>query len=223
MEQTTRVPLLAAVVLLHAGFLYLLQIGSLQRMSKPEEPVREMVVEMIAPEPPQPPQPAKQEPPPPPEPPKPAPPKPKSKPIVPRVVPTPEQKEPAPIQPAPVQPQPPAPAAKAEPSAPPAPPAPSRPRILNGVKIISMPQPDYPTVSRRMGETGTVVVHIFINTNGLPDASKTEILQSSGYPRLDQEALKAALRARFVPFIEGDKAIAGYVKQPFTFKEKGED
>jgi protein TonB len=59
------------------------------------------------------------------------------------------------------------------------------------------PPPGYPRISRRMGEQGTVVVRVFINTQGLPE--KPEIRTSSGFVRLDQAALDAVQRWRFVP------------------------
>lgn len=59
------------------------------------------------------------------------------------------------------------------------------------------PPPGYPRMSRRMGEQGTVVVRVFINTQGLPE--KPEVRTSSGFVRLDQAALDAVQRWRFVP------------------------
>lgn len=59
------------------------------------------------------------------------------------------------------------------------------------------PPPGYPRISRRMGEQGTVVVRVFINTQGLPE--KPEVRTSSGFVRLDQAALDAVQRWRFVP------------------------
>lgn len=59
------------------------------------------------------------------------------------------------------------------------------------------PPPVYPRASRRQGEQGTVVVRVFINTEGLPE--KTEIRSTSGFPRLDQAAQEAVQRWRFVP------------------------
>ena len=59
------------------------------------------------------------------------------------------------------------------------------------------PPPSYPRISRRMGEQGTVIVRVFINTQGLPE--KAEVRTSSGFARLDQAALDAVQRWRFVP------------------------
>ena len=59
------------------------------------------------------------------------------------------------------------------------------------------PPPGYPRISRRNGEQGTVIVRVFISTQGLPE--KAEVRTSSGFARLDQAALEAVQRWRFVP------------------------
>ena len=59
------------------------------------------------------------------------------------------------------------------------------------------PPPGYPRLSRRNGEQGTVIVRVFISTQGTPD--KAEVRTSSGFARLDQAALEAVQRWRFVP------------------------
>jgi protein TonB len=58
------------------------------------------------------------------------------------------------------------------------------------------PPPAYPRASRRLGEQGTVIVRVFISTQGLPE--KAEVRTSSGFVRLDQAALEAVQRWRFV-------------------------
>jgi periplasmic protein TonB len=59
------------------------------------------------------------------------------------------------------------------------------------------PAPAYPSMSRRMGEQGTAVLGVFINTEGR--AEKAEIRTSSGYSRLDEAALSTVKRWRYVP------------------------
>lgn len=59
------------------------------------------------------------------------------------------------------------------------------------------PAPPYPRASRRMGEEGTVVLRVFINTEGR--AEQAEIRTSSGYTRLDEAALETVKRWRYVP------------------------
>ncbi|MGV0960047.1 MAG: energy transducer TonB [Limnohabitans sp.] len=62
---------------------------------------------------------------------------------------------------------------------------------------LNNPAPVYPGMSRRMGEQGTAVLRVFINTEGR--AEKAEIRSSSGYSRLDEAALATVQRWRYVP------------------------
>ena len=52
-------------------------------------------------------------------------------------------------------------------------------------------------MSRRMGEQGKVVLRVLIDAQGVPQ--QVELKQSSGYERLDQQALETVQRWRFVP------------------------
>lgn len=62
-------------------------------------------------------------------------------------------------------------------------------------------QPPYPPAARRLGEEGTVVVHVRIGRDGRVLAST--LAQSSGSPRLDAAALAHALaRWRFTPALK---------------------
>ena len=62
---------------------------------------------------------------------------------------------------------------------------------------LNNPKPAYPRMSRRLNEQGQVVVRVFVAADGSPQQG--EIKASSGYDRLDQEALRTVLRWRFVP------------------------
>ena len=48
-----------------------------------------------------------------------------------------------------------------------------------------------------MGEEGKVLLRVFIGADGLPQ--RVEINQSSGYDRLDRQAMDAVMRWRFAP------------------------
>ncbi len=64
--------------------------------------------------------------------------------------------------------------------------------------------PDYPPQSKRLGEEGTTVLRMWILADG--KVGKAEILTSSGFPRLDEAAVKKALRAwKFIPGTENGK------------------
>jgi periplasmic protein TonB len=62
---------------------------------------------------------------------------------------------------------------------------------------LNNPAPTYPHLSRRRGEEGTVVLRVYINTDG--EAEKLEVSNSSGHARLDQAALHTVQNWRFVP------------------------
>jgi protein TonB len=62
-------------------------------------------------------------------------------------------------------------------------------------------QPPYPAAARRLGEEGTVVVHVRIGRDGW--VLESTLAQSSGSPRLDAAALAHALsRWRFTPALK---------------------
>ncbi len=62
---------------------------------------------------------------------------------------------------------------------------------------LNNPRPSYPSISRRMGEQGKVLLRVLVDENGLPQ--QIEIKQSSGFDRLDKAALASVQRWRFVP------------------------
>lgn len=80
---------------------------------------------------------------------------------------------------------------------------------------LNNPAPPYPRMSRRMGEQGTVVVRVFINTEGR--AEKAEIRTSSGYARLDDTALETVKRWRYVPGTRAGVAEAMWFNVPIRF------
>jgi len=80
---------------------------------------------------------------------------------------------------------------------------------------LNNPKPVYPAASRRAGEQGRVLLSVYI----LPDGSVGEIKlkQSSGHPRLDQSALDAVRRWRYVPAKRGNEPIPYWYVQPIAF------
>lgn len=97
----------------------------------------------------------------------------------------------------------------------PAAPAPvSAPRF--DAAYLSNPAPVYPPLSRRMEEEGKVLLRVHVTPDGM--ASEVTIARSSGFPRLDEAALNAVRRWRFVPAKQGDKAVAAWVNVPLAFK-----
>ncbi|TSE34470.1 energy transducer TonB [Tepidimonas charontis] len=81
---------------------------------------------------------------------------------------------------------------------------------------LNNPPPPYPALSRRLGEEGRVVLRVRIEADGT--ASAAEIRTSSGYERLDQAALAAVLRWRYVPGTRNGKPEAMWFLVPIHFK-----
>jgi len=214
MRQARKIGPLGLIIVLHAAFFYALQSGLIHQVAStiPKEVIATFIVPEKAPEP---------------APPKAQPAPPKVVKTVKKVV---QQPKPIPVTEAPAPPtaitappQPPAPAEPAPPvaaaptPAPAAPPGPVLPKqITSGIEYIEPPRSNYPAVSRRMGEEGVVNFKVTVNTNGR--AEKVEITKSSGFPRLDEEARRAVMRAVYKPYIEDGKAIVVATTGSIAFK-----
>ena len=86
----------------------------------------------------------------------------------------------------------------------------------SNANYLNNPKPEYPPLSQRMGEEGTVRIRVFVLKNGT--AQEASVQKSSGYPRLDAAALKAALSWRYVPGTVGGDARDMWVITPVRFK-----
>ncbi len=93
----------------------------------------------------------------------------------------------------------------------------SQPRF--DADYLDNPVPDYPPISRRMGEEGKVFLRVLVEADGR--ASRVEIKTSSGSPRLDQAAEQAVRRWRFIPAKHGNEAVSAWVVVPVSFNLKG--
>lgn len=102
-----------------------------------------------------------------------------------------------------------APAAKSDPSPPPV----IEPRF--DANYLDNPKPQYPFMSKRLGEQGTVQLRVFVNADG--SVAKLELKRSSGFERLDQSAMNTVQNWRFVPARQGSQAIAAWVVVPINF------
>lgn len=117
------------------------------------------------------------------------------------------------VQQAPVavaQPAPPAPA----PVQPVAEPPLELPRY--NAAYLSNPPPSYPLSARRRGIEGTVLVRAEVAAGG--ECLRAELKKSSGAEVLDQAALEAVKKWRFVPARRGNQAVIAWVEVPITFK-----
>lgn len=77
-------------------------------------------------------------------------------------------------------------------------------------------RPPYPRMSKLRGETGTVTLSIQVLSDG--SVENIAILQSSGYRRLDEAALKAAKKTTFTPATQFGRNIDSETELSFTFR-----
>lgn len=136
-----------------------------------------------------------------------------------------------PVPPVPMQPDPPAPA----PALAPAPTVRASARARDATAVdtpdadadlpsysaayLRNPKPDYPPLSKRLGEQGVVTLRVFVSADGNPQDVQLKV--SSGFGRLDHAAQDAVKRWRFTPAQRGDQAVAAWVLVPIRFSLRG--
>jgi protein TonB len=81
------------------------------------------------------------------------------------------------------------------------------------------PAPKYPSVSRRLGEQGLVLLRVQVTADGA--AESVELQTGSGSNRLDQAALEAVKKWRFVPAKRGEQSVSASVVVPVRFSLEG--
>ena len=77
------------------------------------------------------------------------------------------------------------------------------------------PAPEYPQLSRRMGEQGRVLLRVLVSSNGVAD--QVQIETSSGSSKLDTAALKAVEKWNFVPAKRSNQPVSAFVLVPVKF------
>lgn len=112
---------------------------------------------------------------------------------------------------APPEPGPPAPVA------PPPPPAPPAPKLLpsSAIAYQVMPPIEVPLTSRRLRESGTVMLRVLVGIDGAP--RQVTVQKSSGFKRLDDQALFAMKQARFKPQTEQGMPVEWVVIAPLQY------
>jgi len=123
--------------------------------------------------------------------------------------------EPPPEPVAPPEPPPPQIVAAPPPAAAPLP-APPKEIPASAIQYLEPPAPVYPRLSRRLGESGLVVVRVFVDVDGQP--RQVQVLQSSGHARLDEAAVEGVRKARFRPCTENGQPVAGWARIPIPFE-----
>lgn len=77
-------------------------------------------------------------------------------------------------------------------------------------------RPVYPRGCRQRREEGVVTLSIAVTAEGKVEHVK--VVQSSGFPELDQAALAAAKRAGFSPAVREGRPVPGTVQVPIVFR-----
>jgi len=147
---------------------------------------------------------------------------PKVKPV--DVKPTPQPVEKASVVEQEALPTPPTPSAPVEVAkAPEVKPEPEKPQVKQdiieepkfGVAYLNNPAPNYPAISRRIGEEGRVIMRVLVSVNGEAESVKVE--NGSGSSRLDEAAVDAVKKWKFVPAKKNKQPISAYVLVPIKF------
>jgi protein TonB len=81
---------------------------------------------------------------------------------------------------------------------------------------LNNPEPKYPSLSRRLGEEGKVLLRVRVTPDGR--AATVDIEKSSNFDRLDEAARQSVAHWRFVPARRGDEAIEATVIVPVVFR-----
>ena len=84
-----------------------------------------------------------------------------------------------------------------------------------GVSYLNNPAPDYPAMSRRIGEEGRVLMKVLVTVEGV--AAEVEIEKTSGSERLDKAAMAAVRQWRFIPAKRNNQPLSAYVLVPIKF------
>lgn len=83
------------------------------------------------------------------------------------------------------------------------------------VDYLRNPAPQYPLLSSRLREEGTVYLRVRVHAEGY--AASAEIKDSSGYTRLDLAALAAVKQWRFISAQQNGQAVDSWVIIPLHF------
>lgn len=103
-----------------------------------------------------------------------------------------------------------------------APSKPAGPLTLTGELSVACPErtpPRYPSLSRRMGEEGTVVLRVELDEQG--KVCSARVSGSSGFTRLDDAALTAVRTWRCSPAQRDGQPVRAVALQPFKFILQG--
>ena len=84
------------------------------------------------------------------------------------------------------------------------------------MSYLDPPAPVYPAASKRLGESGRVLLRVEIGIDGR--ARQVQVSRSSGSSRLDDAALAAVRAARFKPYTENGTPLVVWSTVPIIFE-----
>lgn len=79
--------------------------------------------------------------------------------------------------------------------------------------------PDYPAMSRRLGEQGVVELRVFITPEGR--AADVQLVKSSGSARLDRSAMDSIREWRFLPARQSGRPVGAWYEWRWEFRLDG--
>jgi protein TonB len=96
------------------------------------------------------------------------------------------------------------------------PPAPAPEPFESRPNFVYQPKPAYPLIAKRRGWEGTVTLDIELRADG--SVGETKVVQSSGYPLLDEAAQNAVKTWRHIPVKRDGVPVTRRAHQPLVFK-----
>jgi len=91
-----------------------------------------------------------------------------------------------------------------------------REKGVQRARLTGFARPQYPPVSRRLEEEGRAVLEVRVGADG--SVVSVRVVESSGYWRLDNAALRAVRIARFTPARRFGRPVASVLRLAFTFR-----
>ncbi|MGH6820329.1 MAG: energy transducer TonB [Methylocella sp.] len=88
--------------------------------------------------------------------------------------------------------------------------------VSSNANYLNNPKPVYPSIARRRYWEGLVLLRVLVTAQG--HCGKVSVNRSSGHEALDESALKAVRKWRFVPAKRGGVAQATWVTVPIEFE-----
>jgi protein TonB len=89
-------------------------------------------------------------------------------------------------------------------------------KMVKKVDYLQNPSPEYPAVSKRRGEEGTVILRVVVDAEGNPES--VIVKKSSGHDRLDEQALETVRQWKFTPAKNDGYTFRSNVLVPIVFE-----